>query len=77
MKTLCFENSSAFVAAVWNPEKLVKNNLPKTTGQKYWAENFSAETLSQVQKIISAKHSPNFVILLCYEALNYYEVIHY
>ena len=31
---------------------------------------------SQEQKIISDKYSANFVIVLCYELLNYYEVLH-
>ena len=41
--------------------------------EKQLAENSAAENSSQAQKIISAEHSTNFVIVVCYEVLNYYK----
>ena len=70
-------------------KQLVENNLSKTTRRKELVENtrrktcrkasrqnFPAENSSQEQKIISEKYSANFVIVLCCEVLNYYEVFH-
>ena len=63
-----------------NLGKLVENNKSKILGEKLaekqLTENSPAEN-SQVQKIISAKYSGNFVIVLCYEVLiimKYYTV---
>ena len=53
-----------------NLEKLVENNWSKKLGGKL-VENSPTENSSQEQKIISGKYSPNFVIIPCYEVLNY------
>ena len=49
-------------------EKLIGMFESRKTSQKQLVENFPAENSSQ--KIISAKYSSNFVIVLCYDTLN-------
>ena len=48
----------------------VSSNLGKLV-KKRLAENSPAENSSQEQMIISGKYGSNFVIIPCYEVLNY------
>ena len=77
--TSLYRSSPQFVDA--NLGKLVENNWLKILGgklvEKQLAENSATENSSEVQKIMSAKYSANFVVIvLCYEVLNYDEVLH-
>ena len=69
-----------FILSCPNLGKLVKDNWSKIQHgkliEKQLTENSPAENSSPVQKIISAKYSAKFVIILCYDVLNYYEVLH-
>ena len=44
--------------------------------EKQLAENSPAEHSSQEWNIISSESSANFVIIPCYEILNYSELVH-
>ena len=69
------EQSPQCINSVTTLQDESRKTRRKQLVEKQLAENSPAEDSYQVQKIIPGKYSANFVIILCYEVLNYFKVL--